>query len=115
MNGEHNCPRCLQVLKHFAFHCPRCGSLVGMVIVEGDMIAKWWVDLGGAPLKRRGVKTLKRGQSEYLNVREVSARYPSEQPSQTITITTHDGQTFRQSLVEFFREATDDSQEWRVK
>jgi hypothetical protein len=115
VNEDYSCPRCLQELKYFAFHCPRCGALVGKIIVEGDMLARWWVDLTGAQVKRRGVKTLKSGPSQYLNVKEISATYPSEKNSPDITITTHDGKNFRQSLVEFFREAVDDSQEWKVR
>ena len=115
MNEIYNCPHCFQELKRFAFHCPRCGTLVGMVFVEGDMLAKWWVDASGAPLKKRGVKMLKHGQ-DYLNVKEVSAHYPSEKSSRDITITTSDGKTFKQTLVEFFAQAVkDDSKEWIVK
>lgn len=79
----HDCPHCRQQLNTFAFYCPRCQRAVGELRVEGVMLAVWWLDAGGAPAKKWGVKTLKSGADD-LNLEQVSPARPSVREGETL-------------------------------
>jgi hypothetical protein len=108
----HGCPHCNQELTTFAFYCPRCNKLVGIVEVDGVMLALTWLDASGRPVKKFALKTLKQGPS-YLNVKTVSPQYPTNKTTEVV-FTLADGRQLRQNLLEFFAAVLDPSQEWNI-
>ena len=110
----YKCPHCQQELERFVFYCVRCGNLIGKVQREGEMLAVWWIDRDGAPSEKFKLKTLKRNL-RYAEVKSISAEHPSDN-LQNIVFTLSDGQETRvpQSLLEFFDQAANDTEEWEV-
>jgi len=112
----HKCPHCSQELGCFAFFCIRCSKRVGHVEVDGEdgvMLAMWWLDANGDLFEKILVKTLMIGDN---TVDAKSLEFVSSEsgvPYVLITLT-QDNQPRRQDIVEFFRQAINPTQEWRV-
>jgi hypothetical protein len=81
-------------------------------MVEGEMLALWWLDSNNNPIKKVGMKTLKRGD-RYLNVTSISASYPTAEVPE-ITFATSEIGDVRQRIPEFLDQAFNTSQEWKV-
>src|SRR5258706_936801 len=116
----HKCPHCYQELHRFAFYCIRCGRQAGKVQREEDMLVVCWTDRDGNPSEQFRLKTLKR-HSGYANL---NTMFPECQPSPedsseklgdiTFTLRDEDKTSVSQSLLEFFEEASNDTEEWTI-
>lgn len=108
----HKCPYCNQEVNSFAFYCLRCSKPIGQVVIEGELLALWWIDTSNNPLKKAGMKTLKRG-NEYLNVASISPPQPSPDVAE-ITFTLSNRDFITQKVSDFFAQAVSPSQEWNI-
>jgi hypothetical protein len=113
----HNCPHCHQELSVFAFYCPRCGKQTGELIVEGDMLSAWWLNIDMNPQEKWSMKTLKRGLG-YLNLSNISEGRPKHNVLELVfTAVAPMGkeETIRKGVVEIFTEILNPSQEWEIQ
>jgi hypothetical protein len=110
----HKCPHCHQELKTFAFHCIRCRKEIGRVKVDGVLLALWWLDASGEPVEKVHVKTLMLGDTP-VDAQSLEFVSPAQgSPYVLITLTNDEERPRRQDLVEFFRQATNPTQEWKI-
>ncbi len=113
----HNCPNCGQELPTFVFYCPKCAKNIGKVEAENDLIVLWWLDSAGAPSERFAKKSLVY-QGKYVNPTNVFPPAPDPRgPKVSFTIRGDDpryNNTIGQSLLDFFKQATNPTQEWHI-
>lgn len=113
----YNCPNCNQELPTFVFYCPRCARNIGRVEAENNLIVLWWLDATGAPLERCAKKSLVY-QGQYVNPANIFPAVPDPRGREVNFIIKDDdpryNKTIGQSLLDFFRQATDPTQEWHL-
>lgn len=110
----YKCPHCSQDLESFALFCIRCSRKIGLVEIDGVMLALWWLDKGGTPVKKAGTKALKLGGTPVDAKSLEFVSEPEGEPYVLITLR-HDGQPRRIETRDFFREATNNqTQELKI-